>query len=146
MEENKIEEQEIQTSDVLIYVTKYLETFNKTDAYLAVHPDSSRGAAMSNTWRYWNNKKVQAALAHILEDSLMGTDEIRATLTALARGGNGVKKAEQLKAIELIMKSKGMFIERMDITTAGKSLSWEQIISENRVDTKNNFGGMTVLG
>lgn len=124
----EVKEQELDNAEVVTYVTKYLETFNKTEAYLAVHPDSTKISAMSNTFRYWNNSKVQNAIRVILDDALIGTDELKVILTSMARGEKGVNKANQLKAIELLMKAKGMFTERLDITTQGNAVSWQAIL------------------
>ena len=41
-------------------------------------------------------------------------------------------KQAQLRAIELLGKTKGIFLDRTDITSKGKSISWEQFISENQ--------------
>lgn len=146
MEENKMTEETTLTNEqILAYVTAYIKTWNKTEAYLAVHPDCERPSAMSNTYRYWNLPAVQATLAVIMDDYLMGVDEIRAILSQMARGENGVNKANQLKALELIMKSKGMFIDRVDVTTTGQKISWEQIINAPEAH-KDYTGGTTILG
>lgn len=141
-----VEEEVLDDSKITAFIIAYLKTWNRTEAYLSVHPESTRVAALSNSYRYWNNKKVQTALKLIMDDAMMGKDEIGAILTNLARGGTGIKKAEQLKAIELIMKSKGMFLDRIDVTTQGNKISWEQIISEDKVSTKSNYGNITTLG
>jgi phage terminase small subunit len=119
----------LEDAQVLAYVNRYIQTWNKTEAYLAVHPESSRPSAMSNTYKYWKNPTVQATIRVIMDDLGMGNDEILATITAIARGDDKTNKANQLKALELLGKMKGMFMDRLDITTAGEKVSWQQIIS-----------------
>lgn len=147
MTEEKIETKpydELENPQILAFIQRYVETWNKTDAYMAVHPESSRAAAMSNSYRYWRNPTLQATLKVILDDLLMSNDELLAILMDIARGQKGTNKANQISAIKLIMESRGLLLHRTDVTTAGEKISWEQIINTEDV-RKDKFGGVTVI-
>lgn len=137
---------EMDNAQILVYLQKYIETWNKTEAYLAVHPESSRPSAMTNTFRYWRNPTLQASLKVIIDDLGIGNDELLAILTSIARGENGTNKANQLAAIKLIMESRGLLLHRTDITTAGEKVSWQQII-ENETGAKvgTDYMGGTMI-
>ena len=136
--------EEMENPQILLFIQKYIETWNKTDAYLAVHPDSTRAAAMSNAYRYWKNPTLQATLKVILDDLMMSNDEILAILMNIARGADKTNKANQLQAIKLIMESRGLLLHRTDITTAGDKVSWQQIINSEDVRKDNYAGGVVI--
>lgn len=128
--EKEGKESYLSDAEVETYCKKYLETWNKTEAYLAVHPETSRISALSNVTRYHNNPKIREYLAFLLSDKVMGIDEIVTRIAERARDSSN--KQAQLKALELIAKTKGLFIDRTDITSAGQRISWNQFISENQ--------------
>jgi len=126
LEENtRITEDELE-----VYCKKYLETFSRTKAYKAVHPNCTHESAISNGLRYFSYPKVQEYLRAMLQDRVMTTDEIFTTLTERARDTSN--KQTQLKALELLGRTKALFLDRTDLTTQGKSISWTQFVSENQ--------------
>lgn len=144
MEEEKKPYDEMDNPQILMFIQKYVETWNKTDAYLAVHPDSTRAAAMSNAYRYWKNPVLQATLRVVLDDLMMSNDEILAILMNIARGTDKTNKSNQIAAIKLIMEARGLLLHRTDITTAGEKVSWQQIIENQGQQVQSTFKG-TIL-
>lgn len=128
--------------EVELYCKKYLETWSKVDAYMTVHPDSTKISALSNVTRYHNNPKIREYLAIALSDKVMGVDEIVSRIAERARDASN--KQAQLKALELVGKTKGIFLDRTDITTMGKSVSWQQFINSDGREVKQE-NGITVL-
>lgn len=112
-----------------IYCRKYLETFSRTEAYKAVHPNCSHETAVANGLRYFNYPKIKEYLTDMMQDKIMSMDELFKILTERARDASN--KQAQLKALELIGKTKGVFLDRTDITTAGQKLTWEQFINSD---------------
>ena len=141
-EETKLEFEEIEDEKVLTYCKRYIETWNKTEAYLAVHPSTTRMSAATNTFRLWTNPKVQATLQTLISDLVIGNDEILALLAERVRDKSN--KQSQLKAIELVMRSRGQFLDRTDITTQGQKISWQQFIN-NEGEVKQDYQGITVI-
>ncbi len=112
-----------------IYCRKYLETFSRTEAYKAVHPNCSHETAVANGLRYFNYPKIKEYLTDMMQDKVMSMDELFKILTERARDASN--KQAQLKALELIGKTKGVFLDRTDITTAGQRITWEQFINSD---------------
>lgn len=136
MEEKRKRESFLSDEEVEVYCKKYLETWNKVDAYLAVHPESTRVSALSNVTRYHSNPKIQEHLAILMGDSVMGVDELIIRIAELAR--DNANKTSQLKALELMGKTKGIFLDRTDITTAGQKVSWQQFINSENGEVKKD--------
>ncbi|MEP0806260.1 MAG: hypothetical protein HRF47_12265 [Chloroflexota bacterium] len=132
--EKETRESYLSDEEVELYCKKYLETWNKTEAYLAVHPETSRASALSNVTRYHNNPKIREYLALLLSDKVMGVDEVVTRIAERARDSSN--KHTQLKALELIARIKGLFIDRTDITSGGERISWNRFISENQETTE----------
>jgi antitoxin component YwqK of YwqJK toxin-antitoxin module len=124
------------------YCKKYLETFSRTEAYKAVHPDCTHESAVANGLRYYNYPKIRDYLTVMMQDKLMSTDEIFKLLSDRARDNSN--KQAQLKALELIGRTKGIFLDRTDITTAGTKISWNQFINSEG-EVKKDYKGGTVL-
>lgn len=137
-EENK----RITDEEVEVYCKKYLETFNRTEAYKAVHPNCTHLSAVSNGLRYYKYPKIQEALAFILSDRVMTTDELILRIAERARDSSN--KQAQLKALELLARTKGLFLDRQDITTGGQRISWNQFINSEG-DIRKDKSGITIV-
>lgn len=137
MEQEEIKERESYLSDeeVITFCKVYLQTWSKTEAYLSVHPDSTKESAISNAPRYFNNPKIREFLALILEDKVMSLDEVFIRLGERARDSSN--KQAQLKALELLGRTKGLFVDRTDLTTQGKAISWTQFIENTETTEKS---------
>jgi hypothetical protein len=142
-EQEREKESYLSDAEVITYCKKYLETWNKTEAYLAVHPESTRESAISNAPRYYNNPKVREVLAFLLQDKVMSIDEIVSRIAERARDSSN--KQAQLKALELIGKTKGIFLDRTDITTAGQKVSWNQFINSEGEVVKDSRGTSVIM-
>jgi hypothetical protein len=123
----------LSNEEVEIYCKKYLETWSKVTAYLTVHPESTRESALHNITRYHSNPKVIEYLKAMILDKVMGTDEIYSTLSYLAR--DNTNKQTQLRALELIGKTHGLFVDRTDITSKGDKLSWGEYLEKINQET-----------
>lgn len=132
MTEERQKESYLSDEEVEVYCKKYLESFSKVDAYLAVHPNSTRISALANITRYHSNPKIQEYLSSLLIDNVMGIDEIFTRLSELARD-KGNKQA-QLKALELLGRTKALFLDRTDITSRGEKLSWNEFINQKTTE------------
>lgn len=132
----------IPDEEIEVYCKKYLETFSRTEAYKAVHPDCTHESAIANGLRYFNYPKVKEYLTVMIQDKMMSTDELFKILTDRARDNSN--KTAQLKALELIGRTKGIFLDRQDITTQGQRISWNQFI-QSEGETKKDYQGGTVI-
>lgn len=74
-----------------------------------------------------NNPKVQAAIRELRADdddaSIATIRELRQWWTTLIRGERDAEMKERLKASELLGKSQGAFLDRVDITNSDGSLA-----------------------
>lgn len=124
MEENvRIPDEEVE-----VYCKKYLETFSRTEAYLAVHPDSTYDSAVANGLRYFNYPKIKNALNDMIADKVMSLDELLIQLGKIARFSK--KDSDRIRALELLGRSQGLFVDRTDVTTKGEKISWTEFINQ----------------
>jgi hypothetical protein len=130
MEENvRISEIEVE-----VYCKKYLETFSRTEAYLAVHPDSTWESAVSNGLKYFNYPKIQNALKDMIADKVMTLDELLMQLGKIARDSK--KDSDRIRALELLGRSQGLFVDRTDITTQGSKVTWTEFLENHKTTEK----------
>jgi hypothetical protein len=123
----------IPDEEVEVYCKKYLETFSRTEAYKAVHPETTHDSAVSNGLRYFNYPKIQESLREMIQDKVMTSDELRTQLSNIARFSK--KDSDRIRALELIGKTHGLFVDRTDITTKGEKLSWGEYLEKINQET-----------
>jgi hypothetical protein len=119
--------------EVEVYCKKYLETFSRTEAYKAVHPNCTHDSAVSNGLKYFNYPKIQEYLIEMIRDKVMSSDELRTQLSNIARFSK--KDSDRIRALELIGKTHGLFVDRTDITTKGDKLSWGEYLEKINQET-----------
>ena len=129
-EEERQKESYLSDEEVEVYCKKYLETWNKSDAYLSVHPESTHNSAIRNSQRYYENPKIQEYLRVMLQDKVMTVEELVSQLAEIARGSK--KDSDRIRALELLGRSKALFIDRNDITSQGNRISWNEFISQSQ--------------
>lgn len=120
------------------FCLEYSMSGNATDAYLrAGYSVTDEVVAASNASRLLRNAKVQARLKEIAEEisstKVMNVKEISERLTKIARGevseeiilsgGDRSQKQasirDQLKAIEMLCRTQGLFILKSDVNVHG---------------------------
>lgn len=109
----------------------YLSTFSASGAYRLTHPDASTETCYVQGSKYLRKPKIRKMLAARLADSQMSADELKQRLADIARG----ESKQALRALELIGKVHGIFIERRELDVKG-TLSWKDLITggENGTD------------
>ncbi len=123
----------------------FLQHFNATKAYQEVFKDSSYDTARANSSALLNeNPEIKEYLKNRIAELSITSNEILIGVAKIARDET-IAVRDRLKAYEMLAKLGGMFIDRMDITTNGKTLSWEQIISNEGGSTKTDYKGALVV-
>lgn len=97
----------------------------------ALEAGYSRGGITAIIYNLSKNPKVQAAIHELRADdeeaTIASIKELREWWTAIIRGtgkaGAGAELKEQLKASDLLGKSQGAFLDRLDLTNSDGSLT-----------------------
>jgi hypothetical protein len=122
----------------------YLQHFNGAKAYQETFQDASYETARANASALIKeNAEVQEYLKNRLAELTITSNEILLGIAAIARNTEE-KTTDRLKAYDMLAKINAMYLDRMDVTTAGQKISWEQII-KNEGDTHKDYMGGTVL-
>lgn len=137
-EETKIDYEELDDEKLMSYCQTYLRTFSKTKAYMACHPDSTEASALSNAHRTHKNPKVIGFLQYVISEKVMGSDEFLVVLADRARDTSN--KQAQIAALKLVKEI--LFPNRIDVTTNGEKISWQQVIENSGEAAK--FGGIVL--
>jgi len=125
------------------FCEKYLQHFNGAKAYQDTYKDASYDTARANASALLKeNPEVQEYLKSRLAELTITSNEIILGIAAIARNPEEAT-GSRLKAYDMLAKVNGLYLERMDITTGGNSISWQQIIKQEGVETLP--GGMTVI-
>ncbi len=109
-----------------LFCEKFLEGFTGTrrvspmEAYQFAYPDCNKKSASASGSRLLTYVNVKEYLKERISEMTMQTNEVLIRLGNLAR--NAEKDSDKLKALELIGKTQGMFLDRTDITSGGVSL------------------------
>lgn len=103
------------------FADRYLETFKVADSYQEAYPESKRDSSHANGTRLLKNEEVRKYLIEKFSEVLISTDELVAMLCNLAR--NGKSEYTKIRAIELLGKSKGLWLDRTDITSGGERIT-----------------------
>ena len=121
---------------------------NQTEAYMKAYPDSSKEAACASASRLLTHAKVKEYIAKRMNEIAMTSNETLLRIANLARTSS--KDSDKLRALELIGRHQGLFLDRMDVTSQGKSISLADYLNgiNQAVQEKNKkkLGGITVLG
>ena len=127
------------------FCESYLTNFNATKS--AIEAGYSEKTAYSIGYNLLKEKEVREYIQERMTQLVMGTDEFLVTLAKKARDENN--PAIQMRALELIGRVKGLFIDRSDITSNGQSISLadylngiQKTVEENK---KKKLGGVTIL-
>jgi phage terminase small subunit len=112
-----------------------------TAAYMIAYPGTTEESARVDASKLMAKDEIKEYIANKVAIMVMGTNEALIRLGVLAREAE--RDADKLKAIELILKTQGAFIDRHDITTKGEKISWQQFINSEDVQRKS---GMTFVG
>jgi phage terminase small subunit len=147
------------TEKQILFCLEYVKDFNGYKA--AIRAGYSENSAMSSSSRLLSYEKVQAYLRDIMQKvekkKIMDVQEIQERLTDMARGNTDeevvvtistgnfkteeriVKKLvgsrEQVKALELLGKANGMFIEKVQASVTSPNL---ECLQEYFKEKKNN--------
>ena len=97
----------------------------------ALEAGYSRGSIKAVIYNLSKNPKVQAAIHELRADdeeaTIASIKELREWWTSIIRGtgkaGEGAELKEQLKASDLLGKSQGAFLDRLDLTNSDGSLT-----------------------
>ena len=97
----------------------------------ALEAGYSRGGITAIIYNLSKNPKVQAAIHELRADdeeaTIASIKELREWWTSIIRGtgkaGAGAELKEQLKASDLLGKSQGAFLDRLDLTNSDGSLT-----------------------
>jgi len=97
----------------------------------ALEAGYSRGGITAIIYNLSKNPKVQAAIHELRADdedaTIASIKELREWWTSIIRGtgkaGEGAELKEQLKASDLLGKSQGAFLDRLDLTNSDGSLA-----------------------
>lgn len=122
----------------------YLQNFNATKAYQEVYKDASYDTAGANASALLReNPEIKEYLKERLAELTITSNEIVLGITRIARNPEE-KTTDRLKAYDMLAKINALYLDRMDISTLGEKLSWEQII-KNEGKTQGDYMGGTVL-
>jgi phage terminase small subunit len=128
----------------IAFCEKYLQNFNATKAYQEVYKDASYETANANASSLLReNPEIKEYLKNRLAELVITSNEIVLGITSIARNPEE-KTADRLKAYDMLAKINALYLDRMDVTTAGQKVSWEQII-KNEGDSHKDYLGGTVL-
>lgn len=102
------------------FCIEYAKTGNAVKSYIkAYQKQNSYSAAGVEAHRLLKNPKIKAKLQALYEEhnaeKIMQAEEIQERLTQIARGDNGEKVKDKLKAMELLGKMGGMFISKQEL-------------------------------
>lgn len=102
------------------FCIEYAKTGNAVKSYQAAYSNgNSYSAAGSEAHKLLKNPKIKAKLQALYEahnaEKIMQAEEIQERLTQIARGDNGEKVKDKLKAMELLGKMGGMFISKQEL-------------------------------
>ena len=97
----------------------------------ALEAGYSRGGITAIIYNLSKNPKVQAAIHELRADdedaTIASIKELREWWTSIIRGtgeaGDGAELKEQLRASDLLGKSQGAFLDRLDLTNSDGSLA-----------------------
>jgi len=126
----------------IAFIEKYLQCFNATRAYLEVYPNSTYDSARKSSSELLAKPDIQEVLKARYSELVMTDDEYYALLTERARDTSN--PSLQLKALELIGRTRGKFIDRQDITSAGQSISLADYLNGINQAKKKNPGITTL--
>ncbi len=113
---------------------------NATEAYLKAYPASSRDSASVSASRLLTNARIKDYIAGRVAQLTMSTSEALLRLADISRTATNVN--DRIRALDLILKTQGVYITRQDITTNGEKISWTQLI-ENKGEAAK-FGGVVL--
>lgn len=116
----------------------YLQYFNATKAYMQVFKDASYGTARANSTELMKREDVQEFLSRRLDELAITSNEVVLGLAKIARNEEE-KTTDRIRAYELLGKTKGIFLDRTDITTAGQKVSWQQFINSESGEVKKDI-------
>jgi phage terminase small subunit len=115
-----------------LFAEEFLKCFNGTKAYLAFHPNIKIESARQRASVLLARPEIHDYIVERLKELAMSNDELYSRLANIARNGS---PRDQLKALELIAKLKGAFVERHDITSGGKPIqTWADFMKANGLD------------
>lgn len=112
------------------FIEEYLIDFNGNQA--AIRAGYSKRTARSQAHRLLTNADIQAAIEKRINELSMSADEVIIRLTNIARNGlksSRLRSSDVMKALELIGKHKGLFKERMDITSGDRPIKGYMVVS-----------------
>ena len=126
------------------FIEEYLQCFNATKAYMKVYPDSSYSSARASASELLTKDNIKEEIQQRMSELVVSTDEFLVLLGERARDTSD--KNTQLRALEMIGRNKGMFLDRTDITSAGNSISLADYLNGiQQVQKATKKTGMKVL-
>lgn len=113
------------------FCDEYLKTGNATKSYVNAYKTSEEVAGV-NASRMLGNAKIKTYIAEkqkkIEDKSIMGIQEAQKFLTDIAK--NGMERTnDKLKAVELLMKMQGAFLDRLNVNAEVK-MDYENKLKE----------------
>lgn len=96
------------------FIDEYLQDFNATQA--AIRAGYSEKMAYSIGWENTRKPEIAAEIERRVESLAMGANERLVSLAEIARYGK--RDSDRLRAIELLGKLAGDYIERTEVTAA----------------------------
>ena len=124
----------------LIFCEEYLKIFNATQA--AINAGYSKKSAYSYGHDLLKDERIKQYIAQRMTSLVMGTDEFLYLLGKRARDESN--PAIQLRALELVGRTKAMFLDRTDVTSQGQSISLADYIN-GIVQARSKPSNITVL-
>ena len=105
------------------FVEEYMKTGNATQSYKTAYDttmtDDVAGACSA---RLLGNAKIKTAIEalnrEIQDDGILSVAECKKLLTEIAKSSNE-RTSDRAKAIELLLKTEGAFLDRAQVTTDG---------------------------
>ena len=92
-----------------------------TDAYMEAYPECTRDSAYACASKLMTHDIIKDYLKERMATMTLSTNEVLMRLAKLAQEAD--KDSDKLRALELIGKTQGMFVDRTDITSNGQSMS-----------------------
>ena len=120
------------------------KSVSATEAYLEAYPDVTRESARVCASKLLTNANIKEYIQSRMSTMVMGTNEVLIRLADLSRGAE--KDSDRLRALELIGRTHGMFLDRSDITSGGQTISLADYLNGLTEVSKKKKTSVTVVG
>lgn len=124
------------------FCDEYLKNGNATQSYIKAGYSASEDVAAVNSHKLLRNTKIKTYIAQkqekIEDESIMSIQEAQKFLTDIAKNKTD-RTNDKLKAVELLMKMQGAFLDRLNVNAEVK-MDYENKLKELQENSEYWYG------